>query len=211
MTIREAPAASDRLLVATTNPGKLAEIAAILSGIPFALATLNDCAPLPEPEETGTTFAENARLKARYYANAAGLLSVADDSGIEIAALDNAPGVHSARWHGVDYPAKFRRIQELLRDRGVPGSAARFVCAVALADGDRIVFEAEGTIEGEIANQPRGTNGFGYDPIFFYPPFGRTLAELPGELKSSVSHRGKAFAALRDFLKRGGLNTTARR
>jgi XTP/dITP diphosphohydrolase len=188
------------LLIATTNPGKLKEIAAILAGAPVTLLTLNDCGPVAEPEEDGATFTDNARLKARHYAEATGITSVADDSGLEIAALDNAPGVHSARWHGSDYPTKFRKIQELFRDRGVTGSAARFVCHIAVARGNSIVYEAEGTIEGEIVAEPRGTNGFGYDPIFFYPPFGRTLAELDHAEKSTVSHRGKAFAALRAYL-----------
>jgi XTP/dITP diphosphohydrolase len=203
MTIAEAAPAGHRkrvLLVATTNPGKLKEIAAILGDAPVTLVTLNDCEPLPEPEETGATFADNARLKAQYYSEATGLISVADDSGLEIAALDNAPGVHSARWHGSDYPAKFRKIQELFRERGVTGSAARFVCAVAVAQGRRILFEAEGTIEGQITAEPRGTNGFGYDPIFFYPLFNCTLAELEAAQKSAVSHRGRAFGALRAFL-----------
>src|SRR4026208_2058815 len=156
------------LVVATTNPGKLREIEGILRGLPIALLTLRDCPGIEEPEETGATFAENARRKALYYANATGQLSVADDSGLEIAELDNAPGVHSARWHGSDYPAKFRKIQELFRERGVAGSAARFVCAVAVAQGRRILFEAEGTIEGQITAEPRGTNGLGHDPPFFY-------------------------------------------
>ncbi len=125
------------ILIATTNPGKLKEIAGILTGVPIKLLTLNDLEPIVEPEETGTTFAENARLKARYYSSATGLVSIADDSGIEIDALDKAPGVHSARWHGTDYPAKFRKIQELLRERDVSGSTARFVCCVALAEGER--------------------------------------------------------------------------
>ena len=188
------------LLIATTNPGKLKEIAGILAGAPVTLLTLNDCPPVAKPEENGATFADNARLKARYYAEATGFISVADDSGLEIAALDNAPGVHSARWRGFDYPMKFRKIQELFRERGVTGSAARFVCHIAVARLNSIVFEAEGTIEGEIVAEPRGTNGFGYDPIFFYPPFGRTLAELDHAEKSTVSHRGKAFAALRTYL-----------
>jgi XTP/dITP diphosphohydrolase len=187
------------LLIATTNPGKLKEIAGILEGVPVSLLTLSD-RTLVEPEETGTTFEDNARLKARYYSKATGLLSVADDSGIEIDALDKAPGVHSARWHGTDYPTKFRKIQELFRERGVTGSTARFVCSVAVADGETILFEATGTVEGEIASEPRGTNGFGYDPIFFYPPFGCTLAELDRERKAEVSHRGKAFRALREYL-----------
>jgi non-canonical purine NTP pyrophosphatase (RdgB/HAM1 family) len=189
-----------KILLATTNPGKLREITGILDGTPVELVTLNDLAPIPEPEETGGTFAENARLKARYYANATGLVSVADDSGIEIDALDKAPGVHSARWHGTDYPTKFRKIQQLFRERGVSGSSARFVCCVALADRDSILAETTGTVEGEIAAEPRGANGFGYDPIFYYPPFGCTLAELDQQKKASVSHRGKAFRALRDYL-----------
>ena len=189
-----------KLLLATTNPGKLREITGILQRVPIELVTLNDVAPIAEPEETGATFAENARLKARYYSNATGLVSVADDSGIEIDALDKAPGVESARWHGIDYPAKFRQIQELFRERGVSGSTARFVCAVALADGDSILAETTGTVEGEIAAEPRGSNGFGYDPIFYYPPFGCTLAELNQDKKASVSHRGKAFRALREYL-----------
>jgi XTP/dITP diphosphohydrolase len=188
------------LLLATTNPGKLKEIKGILEGVPATLLALNDRPPLDEPEETGTTFEENARLKARYYSNATGLASVADDSGIEIDALDKAPGVHSARWYGTDYPTKFRKIQELFRERGVTGSTARFVCSVAVANGDTILFEARGTVEGEIVAEPRGTNGFGYDPIFFYPPFGCTLAELDRERKAEVSHRGKAFRQLRAYL-----------
>ena len=189
-----------RLLVATTNAGKLREIEAILDGAGVELLTLRDVPPVDDPEETGATFAENARLKALYYAQATGLASVADDSGLEIAALDNAPGVHSARWHGSDYAVKFQKIQELLRERGAAGSTARFVCHLALASGPAVEFEAEGTVEGEIVAQPRGSNGFGYDPIFLYPPFGLTLAELDHAQKSAVSHRGKAFAALREYL-----------
>jgi len=188
------------LLIATTNPGKLKEIAGILEGTPVRLLTLNDRPGTVEPDETGTTFAENARLKARYYSKATGLVSVADDSGIEIDALDKAPGIHSARWQGTDYPTKFRKIQEMFRERGVTGSTARFVCSVAVADGETILFEAKGTVEGEITSEPRGTNGFGYDPIFYYPPFGCTLAELDRERKAEVSHRGKAFRQLREYL-----------
>ncbi len=189
-----------RLLIATTNPGKLREIAGILEGVPIELVTLTDRPPIAEPQENGATFDENARLKARYYSKATGLLSVADDSGLEIDALDKAPGVHSARWHGTDYAVKFRKIQELFRECGVSGSTARFVCSIAVARGDSIVFEARGIVEGEIAAEPRGSNGFGYDPIFFYPPFGCTLAELDRDQKAAVSHRGKAFRALRDYL-----------
>lgn len=189
-----------RILIATTNPGKMREISRILDRLPIDLASLDDFPPLVEPVETGSTFAENARLKALYYHEATGLPSVADDSGLEIAALDGAPGVHSSRWEGTDYGVKFRRIYELLEARGAPGSGARFVCRLALADRGRIEFEAEGVIEGCIADHPRGDRGFGYDPIFFYPPLGRTTGELEPDLKATVSHRGKAFAELRRYL-----------
>ena len=189
-----------RLLVATTNPGKLHEIAGILLGAPIELLTLRDVAGIDEPVETGATFAENARLKALYYERATGIATVADDSGLEIAALDNAPGVHSARWHGSDYAVKFTKIREWLAARGLDGSAARFVCAIALARGGAIVYEAEGIVNGVLAPEPRGTNGFGYDPIFFYPPLGHTLAELDSIEKSGVSHRGQAFSRLREHL-----------
>jgi XTP/dITP diphosphohydrolase len=195
-----------RILVATTHPGKIREIEGILQGVkttsgqPIGLVSLRDFPAIVEPEETGATFAENSRLKARYYANATGLTSVADDSGLEIDALDRAPGVHSARWHGTDYDVKFRKIYELLGSRAPLDSTARFVCHVTLASPAAVLFEAEGIIEGRVAPQPRGTNGFGYDPIFFYPPFGCTLAELDLERKATVSHRGHAFHRLRAFL-----------
>jgi XTP/dITP diphosphohydrolase len=191
-----------KLVIATTNQGKVREIVDILSGSGGALhlIPLSDLPAIVEPQETGRTFAENARLKSLYYARATGLPCVADDSGIEIAALDNLPGVHSARWEGTNYADKFRRIYDILRARGLPTSAARFVCHVALAHGDRIEFEAEGVVEGEIAPEPRGTNGFGYDPIFYYPPFGATLAEIDLARKATVSHRGKAFSALAKYL-----------
>jgi XTP/dITP diphosphohydrolase len=188
------------LVVATTNPGKLREIGPVLETLPIRLLTLREFPSIPEPDETGKSFAENARIKALHYARATGVSSVAEDSGLEIAALDDVPGVHSARWHGTDYAVKFRKIYELLAARGLRSSAARFVCHVALARDACILFEATGTVEGEIAREPRGTNGFGYDPIFFYPPLGCTLAELDLPHKASISHRGKAFTALREFL-----------
>jgi XTP/dITP diphosphohydrolase len=189
-----------KLLVATTNKGKLREITDILDGVPIELSTLADFPGIPEPEETGTTFAENARLKALYYSDATGLPAVADDSGIEVDALDKAPGIHSARWHGFDYQVKFQKIYELLRQRGATGSRARFVAAVAFAHDRQVEFESEGIVEGEIAPAPRGTHGFGYDPIFFYPPLGCTLAEVDGAAKAEVSHRGAAFRKFRDYL-----------
>ena len=188
------------LLVATTNPNKIREIAEILDGAPVALVTLADVPGVPEPAETGVTFAENARLKALYYNQATGLPAVADDSGIEVEGLDNAPGVHSARWHGSDYAVKFAKIYELLGARGLNGSRARFVAAVAFAVDGAITFETEGIVDGEIAPEPRGMHGFGYDPIFFYPPLQRTLAEVDGAAKAAVSHRGAAFRNFRQYL-----------
>jgi len=189
-----------QVLIATTNPGKTREIRGILAGVPVEILSLSDLAPVDEPEETGKTFEENARLKALYYARMTGIPSVADDSGLEIDALDKAPGIHSARWHGTDYAVKFRKIYELLAARGMDTSAARFVAAVAFADGNRVVFESRGVVEGTIAPEPKGTHGFGYDPIFFYPPLGCTLAEVDGAAKARVSHRGAAFRAFRDYL-----------
>jgi XTP/dITP diphosphohydrolase len=189
-----------KMLVASTNPGKLREIRAILAGAPVELVTLDDFPALEEPEETGATFAENACLKALYYHRAIGLPTVAEDSGLEIEALGGIPGVQSARWEGSDYAVKFRRIYELLRGRGAETSAARFVCALALAADDEIQYEVEGTVEGEIAPEPRGNNGFGYDPIFLYRPLGRTLGELERDLKTTLSHRGAAFRALKRHL-----------
>ena len=189
-----------KLLVATSNRGKLREIADILRGAPVELVTLADFPEIPEPDETGATFSENARLKALHYAAATALPSVADDSGLEIDALENQPGVHSARWHGTDYAMKFKKVYELLAARGLNTSDARFVCHVALAEPGRVVYEAEGVIAGRIAPEPAGQNGFGYDPIFYYPPIGCTLAELDLRRKSTVSHRGQAFRALRAHL-----------
>jgi XTP/dITP diphosphohydrolase len=193
-------ATTRKVLVATTNPGKIREIAGILEGAPVTLVTLVSFPGIVEPEETGTTFMENARLKALYYSAATGLPSVADDSGLEIEALDNAPGIHSARWNGTDYGVKFRKIYELLGQRGLETSPARFVAAVAFAEDGRIAFEGRGVVEGEIAREPAGTHGFGYDPIFYYPPYGCTLAEVDGDAKARVSHRGAAFRTFRNYL-----------
>jgi non-canonical purine NTP pyrophosphatase (RdgB/HAM1 family) len=193
-------ATREKVLLATTNPGKIREITAILHGAPATLVTLASFPDLVEPKETGSTFMENARLKALYYAAATGLPSVADDSGLEIEALDNAPGVHSARWYGTDYNVKFRMIYQLLRERGLDTSPARFVAAVAFAEDGSVAFEGHGVVEGEIAPEPAGTHGFGYDPIFYYPPYGCTLAQVDGYAKARVSHRGAAFRAFRGYL-----------
>jgi len=192
---------SVNLTVATTNEGKLREIRVLLAGLPVVLHTLAEFPSVPVPEETGATFAENARQKALYYARVTRGMTVAEDSGLEIDAMGGAPGVQSARFGGEDstYPEKFRLIYRALADAGVSTSAARFVCALAVAHDGHIVFEARGVVEGAISPEPRGTGGFGYDPIFYYEPFGCTLAEA-GERKGTVSHRGQAFRQLREWL-----------
>lgn len=188
------------LVVATTNRHKLVEIARILDGLAWTIEPIDTYYPGPAPEETGSTFAENARLKALHYGRVAPHLTVADDSGLEIDGLDGEPGVHSARFNGAAYAEKFKVIHARLRNRRALASPARFVCAVAAAEQGRIVFEATGTIEGRIAERPAGDAGFGYDPIFYYPPYGCTLAEVSAERKAAVSHRGKAFRKLGEFI-----------
>jgi XTP/dITP diphosphohydrolase len=192
-----------KLLIATTNAGKVQEIRGILAGAPVELHWLGEFPGIPEPEETGATFAENACLKARHYSDKTGLPAVADDSGLEIEALGGAPGVQSARWHGDNYRVKFAAIYSELNRLGLKTSAARFVAHVAVARDGQIVFEAAGSVEGRIAPEPRGAHGFGYDPIFFYPPYDCTLAEVEGEQKALVSHRGKAFRQVREWLQGG--------
>ena len=193
------------LVVATTNRHKLVEITRMLDGLGWTVEPLAAHAAVPAPEETGRTFAENARLKALHYAQAVPYLTVADDSGLEIDDLDGEPGIHSARFNGATYAEKFDVIHTRLRERQALGSPARFVCALAVAEQDRIVFEATGTIDGRIAERPAGHAGFGYDPIFFYPPYGCTLAEVSAERKAAVSHRGKAFRKLREFVAARGI------
>ncbi len=198
-----------RLLVATTNPDKLREIRELLSGLPVALSGLEDLPPIGEPEETGATFEDNARLKARHYAAASGLLTVAEDSGLVIDALGGEPGVRSARFVRPDasYPERFSEIFRRLAQHPEHSRTARFVCALAVSRDDRIVFEATGVVDGEIVEPPRGQGGFGYDPIFYYPPYGRTLAEVEPDAKLRVAHRGVAFRILADWLARQSIRS----
>jgi XTP/dITP diphosphohydrolase len=195
--------AAARLIVATTNRNKLREIRGIMDGLAVVLEGLDAYPPVAEAEETGRTFAENARQKAVYYSTALGSTVVAEDSGLEIDGLGGEPGVESARYGGPaasTYAQKFAIVYAGLRERGTMGSRARFVCALAVANGTRILFEARGTIEGRITEVPAGGGGFGYDPIFFYPPLNRTLAQLTEPEKAVVSHRGQAFRQLRERL-----------
>ena len=194
------------LLVATTNPGKLREIQALLDGAPVRTVTLSAYPDLIEPEETGSTFAENALIKARAYAAMTELPTVAEDSGLEIDALGGEPGIHSARYPGATYSDKFDNLYARLARHARPWTA-RFVCELACVDrGGEPLFTTRGTVEGEIAPAPRGSAGFGYDPIFLYPPYGRTLGEVDGAEKLAVVHRGKAFRAFMRWLAEGGVS-----
>ncbi len=190
------------LLLATTNEHKLNEFRTIFRELPFQLLSLRDVQIDTDVEETGTTFAENAILKARFYAQAANMLALADDSGLEIDALGGEPGIYSARFAGREtpYAERFRLIFERLQDVPPDQRAARFRCAIALAEPSGEVQVVEGTIEGVIAESARGENGFGYDPIFLVPEYGKTTAEMASQEKHRISHRGRAAAAARRLL-----------
>lgn len=191
------------LLLATTNRDKLKEFRAIFSNLPYEILSLNDIKLDMDVEETGTTFQENAELKALAYTHASGMLSLADDSGLEIDALGGAPGVYSARFLGPDasYEERFRVIFEQLRGLPMGQRTARFRCVITVAEPGGDHRSVEGTIEGLIADAPRGKNGFGYDPIFLVPALGKTTAELAPEEKNQISHRGKAARLALELLK----------
>jgi XTP/dITP diphosphohydrolase len=193
------------LLIATSNKGKVAEIAALLEGLDCRAIGLEDLPKVPPPvEETGTTFVENALIKADYYHEATRLFTLADDSGLEVDSLDGRPGVYSARYGGEGLSGN-QQIELLLEEmKGTPTEerTARFVCSVALVGaiaGREIREIFEGRCEGRIALAPRGDGGFGYDPIFIDVELGRTFAELSPEEKSSRSHRGKALRAVIEY------------
>ena len=190
------------LLLASQNPGKLGEMRILVDGLPFRVVGPREIGIANAPDETGASFLENATIKALAYARASGLLTVADDSGLSVDALDGGPGLYSSRFGG-EGASDLERNRLLLETlRGVPRERrrARFTSAVAVAKDAAVLFQAEESVVGEIAEEMRGTSGFGYDPLFFYPPFGKTFGEVPREEKDRVSHRGKAFARLRDFL-----------
>jgi XTP/dITP diphosphohydrolase len=190
------------LLLASQNPGKLSEMRTLVAGLPFHVVGPREIGITEAPEETGRTFLENAVLKARHYAGRSGLLTVADDSGISVDALEGGPGLYSSRFGGEGATDADRNRLLLEKLRGVPPDkrGARFTSAVAVARAGAVLFEVQETVDGLIADQPRGAHGFGYDPLFFYPPFGRTFGESAPADKDRVSHRGKAFARLRRFL-----------
>jgi len=188
-----------RLLIATRNAGKLREVASILQGLPIELVTLAVYPEAPEAIEDADTFEGNARKKALHYARLTKEWTLADDSGLEVDALGGAPGVWSARYAGgpgndAANNAKLIRALEAVPD---DKRSARFRCVVALATPGEVVAVAEGSFEGRIVEQARGTNGFGYDPHFFVPEQGMTSAEMPPALKNRVSHRAKALERIR--------------
>lgn len=191
-----------RLVLATNNQGKVDELQELLKPHGFEVVSLASYPNLPEVEENGTTFEENAIKKAKEIAAATGELTMADDSGLEVDYLDGAPGVHSARFAGEhgNNEANNQKLLELLN--GVPQEkrTARFRCVVAVATADGDVKTAEGFCEGIIIDEPRGKRGFGYDPLFYYPQEGKTFAELDRNIKNQISHRGKALAAIKDYL-----------
>jgi len=188
-----------KLLIATLNRGKLREIGAMLAGSRIELKSLADFPGIAEAVEDGETFEANARRKALHYAGITKLLTLADDSGLEVDALNGAPGVFSARYAG-EHTDDAANNAKLLRElQGVPPErrTARFRCVMALAVPDRILATSSGEVEGRILDAPRGANGFGYDPLFFISEFSKTAAELPAETKNKISHRGRALAAIK--------------
>ena len=190
------------LLIATSNPGKLREIKAVFSGSPIHFEDLRQDPDLPAAVEDADTFMANAEKKALHYAERSGLPALADDSGLEVDCLGGRPGVRSARFagrHGDDQ-ANNAKLIELLRDVPLEERRARFRCAIVVADRGAVLARAEGAIEGLIVDEPRGENGFGYDPHFLVPDLGKTTAELAPEHKNHISHRGQALRLILDAL-----------
>lgn len=192
------------LFIATKNVGKIREIEELLVDLPINLRNMAEFSDIIEPEETGETFADNAILKAKYYAQKTGLLSLADDSGLEVEALNGQPGVFSARYGGVDATneEKIAKLLNELNKTNNKNRSARFVCSMAIADNKgKVAFLTEGICEGEIALTAQGNNGFGYDPIFVPKGFSETFGELSGEIKQEISHRSKAIEKIIEYLR----------
>ncbi len=186
------------LIIASRNTGKTAEIRELLSGFPITIKNLDDFGPIPEVEEDGQTFDENAYKKASFTARVLGHPALADDSGLVVDALNGAPGVLSARYAGPDATNEDRSRKLLQEMEGVTNRKAAFECVISIAVPTGPALTYEGRCEGTIAKSPEGVNGFGYDPIFFYPPLKKTFAELTREEKGRVSHRGKALEEFRN-------------
>jgi XTP/dITP diphosphohydrolase len=195
--------APPELLIATHNAGKIRELTALLSNLPLRLRRLSEFPQIEEVEETGETFAANAELKARLYSRQTNLWTLADDSGLEVDALNGAPGVLSARYGGANATDAERNALLLAALNGTdePQRTARFTCAIALHEPKAKTTKLfAGTCEGRISRQPRGNNGFGYDPLFIPKGYAQTFGELPDELKQQLSHRARALLAVRAYL-----------
>lgn len=192
-----------KIVLATYNAGKIREFQKAFSEIGWDAVPVAEIADVPEPEETGTTFEENALLKARYYAKAVNYPVLSDDSGIIADALGDRPGIYSARYAGVhgNDEANNRKLVEDLKPYKGEDRKGRYLCVVALAWPDGKEMTAEGTCEGIIRDFYQGKGGFGYDPLFYLPSYGKTMAELPMEEKNKISHRGRALRALLEKLK----------
>jgi XTP/dITP diphosphohydrolase len=188
-----------KLYCATTNPGKLREFQMAFDAF-IHVEVLPHLASITPPEETGSTFEENAALKAQYYSKHCDGYLFADDSGLEVDALAGAPGVYSARFAGPHATDAANNQLLISRMQGIANRTARFVCAIALATGGRLVETFRGEVEGRLLDAPRGDTGFGYDPLFFYPPFGCTFGEAPLDRKMEVSHRAEALRRMKAYL-----------
>lgn len=192
----------EKLLLATTNQGKVREIRDILEGLPIEVLSLEDVLPETPYRERGMTFRENARAKSVYFSRKSGFFTLAEDSGIEIDALGGLPGVRSARFSSPrpSDDKNNRKVLNLLEGLPRKDRKARFVCVLVLSRKGRTVKEIRGEVRGLIAFEPKGGNGFGYDPLFYYPPLRRTFAELDLRTKNRVSHRGRALGKLKKYL-----------
>ena len=184
---------SQKFVLATHNPGKLKEMSSILSRFGVEVVSPKELGITVDVEETGATFAENAMLKAKTICAAAGLPAIADDSGLCVDALNGGPGVYSARYGGEGLDDKGRYTLLLNSMRGQATRAAHFTCSIACAFPNGDILTAEGQVQGTIAFAPMGEGGFGYDPVFFYPPLAKTFGQLTAEEKSTISHRGQAL------------------
>ncbi len=192
-----------RLLLSTNNPDKVREFQEILAGLPLEIITPASIGLQLEVAETGSTFAENAAIKARAFHEGTGLLSLSDDSGLEVDALDGAPGVYSARYMGLpDGEGKNRYVLDQLKEVPWEDRGGRYVCEIAIVDEAGKLYRCRGVMKGKIAMEPKGEEGFGFDPIFYIPRYRRTVAQMPLELKNRISHRGRAGRRARAALER---------